>query len=319
MRFLLDLLVFALGLKLGDKAGRSRLLTKKRLRRIWLKITGGVGPWSIGLMEGSSPFELRPASMCPAPILTGKEVTDLDALFVADPFMIFRDGFFFIFFEIMERKTEKGCIGVAKSKDLKEWEYLGVVLKEAFHLSFPFIFESDGHIYMVPESSDDWSVRLYQATNFPFEWKHVGNLLSGYQYKDPTLFFKDGLWWMFVSAGKNEMTNLYFSKDLIMGWKPHPLNPIIRFDKSKARSAGKILEYNGGIYRLAQDNSKKYGRQVFAWEITDLSQRHYSERQVLSQPLVSASGKGWNRAGMHTLNLYPLDGKWIGCVDGRRF
>ncbi len=319
IRLLADLFIFVAGLKVGDFTGRRRLLTKKRLRRMWLKFTGGFGPWSIGIAEGLSPFELDFGSVGAQPLLSGKDVTDTDALFVADPFLIYKDKEFFLFFEIMERHTERGCIGVAKSSDCRDWQYLGVALKEGFHLSFPYVFESNGHIYMVPESSDDWSVRLYQAMRFPFEWKHLGNLVSGYQYKDPTLFFSQGFWWMFVSAGRNEMTNLYFSKDLKEGWKPHLLNPIIKFDKTRARSAGRVIEYKGQLYRMAQDNSKRYGRQVFAYQITSLSPTSYEERQALSTPLVSPSGRGWNKAGMHTLNLYNIGNRWLGCADGRRF
>ena len=32
-------------------------------------------------------------------------------------------------------------------------KFLGVVLEEDFHLSFPYVFKDDKNIYMVPESS----------------------------------------------------------------------------------------------------------------------------------------------------------------------
>jgi len=319
IRLLVDLFVFVAGLKIGDFAGKRRLLTKKRLKRLWLKFSGGYGPWSIGIIKGASPFDLDFGSLGDMPLLSGQDVTDIDALFVADPFLIQTDAGFFLFFEIMERQTERGCIGVAKSSDCLNWQYQGVAIRETFHLSFPQVFKINGHIYMVPESSDDWSVRLYQAVNFPLEWKYLGNLISGYQYKDPTTFFHDGLWWMFVSTGKNDVANLYFSKNLKKGWVPHHLNPVIRFDKARARSAGRVIEYEGRLYRMAQDNSKKYGRQVFAWQIKNLSPTHYEERLAISTPLVFPSGRGWNKAGMHTLNLYKIGNRWLGCVDGRRF
>ncbi len=319
IRPLLDLFLFVAGIKLGDMAGRKRLLTKKRLRRNWLKLTGGYGPWSIGVLEGPDPFGLVDPGPSLNPVFTGAQVTDVDALFVADPFVIKRGEEFFMFFEIMKRKEERGCIGAAVSQDGKDWSYLGVVLEEDFHLSFPCVFKWKDKIFMVPESSDDWSVRLYEAEGFPGRWRHVGNLLAGYQFKDPTIFRHKGLWWLFVSAGKNEITNLYFSEKLFGNWTAHAQNPVVRLDKKRARSAGRILEYKGKIFRLAQDNSKRYGRQVLAWEITSLSPSSYRERLAVPRPLVTASGRGWNRAGMHTLNSVKVGETWLGLVDGRRF
>lgn len=317
--FFACIILFAIGLKLGDVAGRRRLLTKKRIRRLFLKATGGHGPWSIGILEGSSPFELTEHGHISNPVLSAKDVTDLDALFVADPFMHGENGQFYMFFETMGRRDEKGRIAVASSTDGLTWQYERIVLEEGFHLSFPNVFTWDGKIYMVPESSDDWSVRLYEADSFPFSWKHVGNLISGYKFKDPSPFFHDGLWWMFVSCGRNEVANLFYAEDLLGKWHAHGQNPIVLRDKTRARSAGRVISYKDRLFRIVQDSSKKYGRQVFAWEIIRLSPDSYEERIVNRTPIVTASGKGWNKAGMHTLNLYEVRGRWLGLVDGRRF
>ncbi len=318
-RILLDLFLFVAGVKLGDLAGKRRLLTKKRIMRTYLKATGGYGPWSIGMLEGSGPLDLKESSAITNPVLTGASVTDVDALFVADPFVVQAEEGLFMFFEIMKRRQERGCIGVAKSQDGLRWKYLSKVLEEDFHLSFPLVFEWKGEFYMVPESSDDWSVRLYKAQNFPYEWELIGKLVSGYNYKDPTIFRFDGLWWMFVSAGKNEIMNIYHAKELQGPWQGHMANPVIRNDRLKARSAGKVLLIDGRIYRFAQDNKKKYGRRVFAWEIEGLSPTEYREKPARSGPIVGPSGHGWNKAGMHTFNPFQFGGKWFACVDGRRF
>ena len=317
IRILLDFLIFCAGIKLGDLAGRRRLLTKKRLMRAYLKATGGHGPWSIGILQGRDPLDMKqvPAN----PVLTGASVSDMDALFVADPFVVPHGDTLYMFFEIMARRDEKGCIGVAESRDGIGWKYRSVVLEEVFHLSFPLVFEERGHFYMVPESSDDWSVRLYRAKRFPFEWEYQGNLVSGYQYKDPTLFRHLGRWWMFVSAGKNEIMNIYHAEELIGPWQPHRANPVIRNDKARARSAGKVLELDGRLVRFAQDNSRKYGRQVSAWEIEALDVQQYRERSLGSRPVVGPSGSGWNRAGMHTFNPFRWGDGWLACTDGRRF
>ena len=56
------------------------------------RLLGRTGPtyhlWSIGIVTGSSPTRLRHTDSIKNPVLTREHVTDVRALFVADPFMI---------------------------------------------------------------------------------------------------------------------------------------------------------------------------------------------------------------------------------------
>jgi hypothetical protein len=99
------------------------------------------GRWAIGIYEGSTPFNLTPPEDISNPVLTGKDVTDIDARCVADPFMVFEKGRFYMFFEVLNRKTNKGSIGYAESEDGQQWEYKQIIIDENFHLSYPYIFE----------------------------------------------------------------------------------------------------------------------------------------------------------------------------------
>jgi len=36
-------------------------------------------------------------------------------------------------------------------------------------------------------------------------------------------------------------------------------------------------------------------------------------------PIVTRSGKGWNAAGMHHVDLHKIEDKWIGAVDGKKY
>ncbi len=53
----------------------------------------------------------------------------------------------------MNARTKQGDIGLAVSGDGRTWTYRGIVLDEAFHLSFPYVFEWNGAVYLVPESA----------------------------------------------------------------------------------------------------------------------------------------------------------------------
>jgi len=75
--------------------------------------------WSIGLYEGPDPITLQPYPGISNPILTAKDITDVQTRFVADPFMIRHDGQYHLFFELLNDRRNAGEIGYAQSRDLK--------------------------------------------------------------------------------------------------------------------------------------------------------------------------------------------------------
>lgn len=275
------------------------------------------GPWSIGVYDGSTPFDLAVPENISNPVLTGKDVVDIDAKYVADPFMMFKNGKYFMFFEVLNRETDQGDIGYAESEDGKNWNYRKIIIDEEFHLSYPYVFEWDNSYYLIPESREDFSVRLYKATRFPEKWEYVSNLLSGYWYDDPSIFRYEDKWWMFVSTGIHNILNLYFSEDLLTGWRPHPMNPVVKLDKHFSRPGGRVIVYEDKLYRLTQDDDPYYGIQVFAFEITELSKTSYADKLASKKPIVTKTGIGWNARGMHHVDLHKIENKWISVVDGQ--
>jgi len=275
------------------------------------------GPWSIGIYEGSTPFDLAPAEDISNPVLTGKDVVDIDARFVADPFMVFKNGNYFMFFEVWNRESNQGDIGYAESTDGKHWEYRKIIIDETFHLSYPYVFEWDDDYYLIPESGQDLSVRLYKAVSFPEKWEYIGTLLTGYRYIDPSIFRYNDKWWLFVTTPENDVLNLYWASDLLGEWKPHPMNPIVKFDKNIARPGGRVISHNDRLYRLTQDDYPSYGIQVFAFEIIELTEKTYAEKIFSEKPVVNMTGKGWNAAGMHHVDLHKIGNKWMAVVDGK--
>ena len=274
-------------------------------------------PWSIGIYEGSTLFDLHAKEDISNPVLTAKDIVGMDADFVADPFMVLKNGKYFIFFEALNRETAQGDIAYAESTDGKKWNYKKVVIDENFHLSYPYVFEWDNTYYLIPESAQDFSVRLYKATEFPEKWEYVGNLLSGYQNTDPSIFRYKNKWWMFVTTGNSNVLNLYYSDDLLKGWQPHPKNPIVKLNKHFSRSGGRVISYNDKLLRFAQDDDPSYGIQIFAFEITELSEISYTEKLASEKPIITKTGIGWNAAGMHHVDPHKIGDRWVSTVDGR--
>ncbi len=95
------------------------------------------------------------------------------------------------------------------------------------------------------------------------------------------------------------------------------MNPIIKFDKKYSRPAGRIFTYENRLYRLTQDGTPTYGTQVFALEISELTEESYIETLAFKKPIVTKTEYGWNAAGMHHVDLHRIGNKWISAVDGR--
>ncbi len=119
--------------------------------------------WSIGIYIGDSPFDLKPPKGVRNPVLTREDVSDVTAAVVADPFMLRVSDTWFMFFEVFNWKANKGEIGLATSCDGMNWAYQQIVIAERFHLSYPYVFEWMNEYYLIPESHQAGSVRLYKG------------------------------------------------------------------------------------------------------------------------------------------------------------
>ena len=205
--------------------------------------------------------------------------------FWADPFLWTHNGRTFCFVEDFVYKTGKGHITALEISGTRIVEH-GVALEEPFHLSFPFLFEYRGELYMCPETRASGQLRVYRCTAFPLKWELEKTLMDGVSAVDTMLFHKEGKWWMFTtideSGAGDHCSELYlFSSDspLNTEWVPHPQNPI-RIDSCGGRNAGLILE-GEKIFRLAQcQGFDRYGHSLLAYEIKELSESRYVEDVV---------------------------------------
>jgi hypothetical protein len=314
---ILVIISIIIGFSYGYMVHRNQIFPFKQIKKAYLSnLYRKDMQWTIGIYEGADPFHLSESTHLENPVLSARDVSDVDASFIADPFMVENQGSYYMFFEVLNLNTNTGDIGLAVSEDGMQWSYEKIVLDEEFHLSYPGIYAWEGQYYMIPESSDDKSVRLYRAVSFPYEWEYMGNLLSDDLYYDPTAFFHDNRWWMFTSTVGNGVLNLYYSDSLFSGWKPHPLNPLIEDNPDVARPSGHVFEYENRLYRVAQDDNPAYGIQVYAAEITELSIDSYQEVVDTLNTVVTFTGKGWNAVGMHHVDLHQMDNKWIAVTDG---
>jgi hypothetical protein len=227
--------------------------------------------------------------------------------FWADPHLVRRNGRYYAFIEECPFSTGKGRIGVLPIDDDGTWGECTPVLERDYHLSYPFVFEHEGELYMVPESEGNRTVDLYRCADFPGRWEFVTTLMKDIVATDSTLLLRDGRWWLFANvvdtAGASFSEELYlFHSDSLIGgqWKPHRRNPVIS-DARRARPAGAIIERSGRLFRPAQDCSVRYGYGIRLNEIDCLSELEYRETEI--DRIVPT----WDRriVATHTLSYVP--------------
>jgi hypothetical protein len=276
--------------------------------------------WSIGMYVGDSVFHFNPVSQGNNPVLTRADVWDVNAVFIADPFMLKVNETWYMFFEVMNQATGKGQVGLASSENGMNWTYQRIVLAETFHLSYPYIFNYKDNYYMIPECYETGSIRLYKASKFPTEWSFFKTLLGGQYFADASVFCYDNRWWLYADTSldmKHNTLSLYYADELGGPWFEHPQSPIIQGNAHAARPAGRVIVLKDRVIRYAQDCSPAYGRQVLAFEVTELSVRAYHEQVAAVNPILTASGEGWNASGSHHIDPHATaEGRWVACVDG---
>jgi hypothetical protein len=229
-----------------------------------------------------------------------------------------------MFFEVVNDRNKKGEIGLATSRNGLRWDYRQIVLEEQFHLSYPYVFQWEDEVFMVPETCLQNSVRLYRAESFPWKWSYVTNLITGKDFVDSSLVRFHEKWWLFTSTGKAprraDDLHIFYADDLLGRWEEHPRSPIVKGNPAIARPGGRMLVLGDTVIRYAQDCAVTYGRQVRSFEITALNTHDYAERPVSEEPILRPNTGRWSDMGMHHIDPHLMeDGSWFACVDGWRW
>jgi hypothetical protein len=274
--------------------------------------------WTIAIYTGDSPFNFPASDNKQGPVLTAEDVTDIPAKFVADPFLVEESSTWYLFFEVYNNQTQQGDLAVATSTNTKRWQYERVILDEPFHLSYPYVFQWQDAYYLIPETFEADSIRLYKAVNFPYEWEFLETLVDGKDFVDPSIAYFNDKWWLYAATTSNDTLYLFYADDLLGPWREHPESPIVEQNNHMARSSGRVLVYEGQLYRYTMDVNPSFGtHEVWAYRVSELTTTSYTEERVGQEPIIKASGSGWNAQAMHQLDAHQIEpDRWIAAVDG---
>ncbi len=206
--------------------------------------------------------------------------------FWADPFIMEREGGVYVFLEEYKFRSKKGEIAVIKMEGVKVASYQTVISVD-YHLSFPYIFEFEGELFMCPETSENNTVEVWKCNRFPDVWKKERELLKNVSAADTVIFQYCDKWWLFTNIDRSERKDhcyelwAFYADHPINGpWIPHGRNPLI-VDTRCARNAGKVRWYDGlGLVRLSQINKRGYGSGIDIRRITKLDDKCYDEESI---------------------------------------
>jgi hypothetical protein len=265
--------------------------------------------WNVGFVDGGA-----------RKLLTGEPLDvrwlpQPDALtFIADPFVVERDGVRVLFVEAFDYDLDRGVIDALVLDDAGAVVRRERVIEAATHLSYPYPVEIDGTLYLVPENCAGNEVALYRCVEFPGTWERETALFPAFDGVDTTLFSHDGRWWAFCtrwSRGSTLALHAFWADSPRGCWTAHALNPIV-VDVSSARPAGQPFVVDGALYRPGQDCSRSYGGALAIARIDVLTPAAY--RETLVRRIDARRFGRWN-AGIHTVSFtrdtLVVDGKHV--------
>lgn len=261
---------------LSYAAGLCRILASELVNR---KLRRRFNRWNVGFARG----DWRQLHLPQA-----HQIGNRPGHFIADPFVIRDASGDFCFVEDYDFDRQLGTIAAYRLHERKA-DFLGEVIVEPHHLSFPFLFRHQGKLLMCPESSAARRITLYESEAFPLRWRPVHTVMDKVCAADSLFFEHDGRWWLFTNIDPSneedcnaELMIFHADSPLTDHWIPHAQNPIY-IDSSKARNGGLIVE-GDQIYRVSQRQGfNAYGTGHAIHRIVTLTPDEYLEETVLTR------------------------------------
>lgn len=242
----------------------------------------------------------------------------------ADPFLFVKGNTLFLFYE-SERSGDHGEIRMMKTTDLQKWSSPVTVLRESFHLSFPFVFEYCSDIYMIPESQADDSIRLYKGnedlTSFTLErvlMKKNRTEDVSFNFCDSHLLLKDGVYYLFTSVSHRWTYHLelYYTDDILLhGFVKHPQSPVY-VGNDFGRCGGSVIHLDDNYFRISQNCSESYGGNVSIHRILTLDPQNYHE-ELYKKGIFDVRKEPYKDGG-HQLNIVKFGDRYIYATDYRK-
>ncbi|WP_077037851.1 glycosyl hydrolase family 43 [Pelomonas sp. KK5] len=231
--------------------------------------------------------------------------------YLADPFGLRRGDATHVYVEAYDYRDKHAVIERHEFGPDLQWRGKSIALARPFHLSYPFLIERWGEVFMVPESHKAGEIALYRARRFPDDWVRETVLLPELPGADATLIEHGGQWWMFytlVGPGGRDQRELHvaFADQLTGPWYPHPMNPVLD-DRGGARPGGTpFIDAQGHVVLPVQDCRRGYGGALRFLRFTRLDDGIVACEHLPAQ-LEGGMASATHAEGLHTLSRCGAD------------
>lgn len=234
--------------------------------------------------------------------------------FLADPFVVDHDGRTYCYVEELRFDLRRGSIAAYELSEGRAHR-IGEVIREPFHMSFPFVFRHSSKLYMVPETSENRDVRVYECVRVPDKWVLRKVLMNDVSMADTMLFEHGGRWWMLTNPDLGdsgdycaELHVFFADHPLSDRWIAHPNNPV-SFDPRNARNAGVLFD-GEIIYRVSQrQDFDTYGRDFSINRIDVLTPTDYVESRCFTDQPESINRPA-NVHHLHSNGRFSVFDRW---------
>lgn len=197
---------------------------------------------------------------------------------VADPFLFEENGKHFLFCEQYYNSKNKAglsCYEIVNGEAVNGQ----LIIEEPYHMSYPCVFKYEDKYYMIPESSANDSIDLYEASSFPYSWTHKKTLLKGEKYVDTTVhIIGSKIYLLSYRKAKTGWLLVLFSLD-IKNLKLYFVSSKY-YESNIGRPAGSLFKDGDKLIRPAQLCKTKYGESILLYEVELDSDGKYDENLI---------------------------------------
>ena len=276
-------------------------------------VTSKVGKWSVGFGFSKNPFENLPINS--KNVISYKAIDNIlktKGNYIADPFFIKEKDTFYLFVELKGKKNAD--IALFKSPDGLDYTYEGVVINEAFHLSYPQVFKYKEEFYMLPETKQAGNVLLYKAEKFPEKWKIEDTLIKNVSLKDPSILLSTEF--NLIIAVDDYMNQFLYESDSLRGkWKKS--EKFIGRKGNETRPGGRFFKYEDNWFLPVQDRTYGYGSGITLYELK--KNNHQFELNLSEKGFLKGlEDIKWFNRGMHHIDIQQINDSFYMVYDGDR-
>jgi hypothetical protein len=214
--------------------------------------------WTIAIVAAPIEAALMPDFFTRHRIVFGPPLKPFQ--FLADPFGLWRDDALHVFAEFFDYRDKIGRVDVLRYDRGLQLIDRATALRRPFHLSYPYLIETEGEVFLLPEAHRSGKLTAYRATHFPHAWTPAFDLLDLPAIDATPYQIADGAWRMLFTlpgVGAMRQTHLATAPRFSGPWRVE--HGAIHDNTATGRPGGTVFRHGARLIAPMQDCTATYG------------------------------------------------------------